>query len=185
MSEVIDQMPEGRKPDIISLAVGGGGLAAGMVKYSKSNSISNKFVFAEPKGAASFHATLSKGKIVKLRKTDNFVDGASVAEIGKLNFKILKGVKSDDIKIIEEDRVCATMIDMLNNEGIVLEPAGALAIDVLKDLPLSTLKGKKVVCIVSGGNFDFERLPDVKERALRVTGLKKYVILFFKVLRFI
>ena len=177
MSEVTDQMPEGKNPDIVLLAVGGGGLAAGMVKYSKLNSISNKFVFAEPKGAASFYATLSKGKIVKLRKTDNFVDGASVAEIGKLNFKILKGVNSDDIKIIEEDRICATMIDMLNNEGIVLEPAGALAIDALKDLPLSALKGKKVVCIVSGGNFDFERLPDVKERALRVTGLKKYVIL--------
>ena len=92
MSEVTDQMPEGKKPDIVLLAVGGGGLAAGIVKYSKSNSISNKFVFAEPKGEASFYATLSKGKIVNLRKTDNFVDGASVAEIGKLNFKILKGV---------------------------------------------------------------------------------------------
>ena len=69
------------------------------------------------------------------------------------------------------------MIEMLNNEGIVLEPAGALAIDALKDLKASELIGKKIVCVVSGGNFDFERLPDVKERALRVTGLKKYVIL--------
>ncbi len=177
MSEVVDQMPGRTKPDLVLLAVGGGGLAAGMVKFAKLSSIKSKFIFTEPKGAASFYATLSKGKLVKLRKTDNFVDGASVAEIGRLNFKILKVFQPSDIKIIEEDRVCATMIDMLNNEGIVLEPAGALAIDALKDIPSNMLKGKKVVCIVSGGNFDFERLPDVKERALRVTGLKKYVIL--------
>ncbi len=177
MSEVIDQMPEGVNPDLILLAVGGGGLAAGMAKYAKLNAIKSKLIFSEPKGAASFHATLSKGKIVKLRKTNNFVDGASVAEIGKLNFKILKGFRPGDIKVIDEDRVCATMMEMLNNEGIVLEPAGALAIDALKDFPRRTLEAKKVVCIVSGGNFDFERLPDVKERALRVEGLKKYVIL--------
>ena len=134
-------------------------------------------LFAEPKGAASLHAALSKQKIVRLKKTNNFVDGASVAEIGKLNFSILKTFSTEDVKVIEEDRVCSTMIEMLNNEGIVLEPAGALAIDALKDLKASELIGKKIVCVVSGGNFDFERLPDVKERALRVTGLKKYVIL--------
>lgn len=177
MSEIIDQLPTGFEANIISLAVGGGGLASGMVKLSRLRSIKSKFVFAEPRGAASFHAALSKKRIIKLRKTDNFVDGASVAELGKLNFNILKDFKTSDIKVIEEDRICATMIEMLNNEGIVLEPAGALAIDALKDLSRDSLRGKRVVCVVSGGNFDFERLPDVKERALRITGLKKYVIL--------
>ena len=177
MSEIIDQMPDRKSPDLVLLAVGGGGLASGMVKYARYKALTNDFLFAEPKGAASLHAALSKQKIVRLKKTNNFVDGASVAEIGKLNFSILKTFSTEDVKVIEEDRVCSTMIEMLNNEGIVLEPAGALAIDALKDLKASELIGKKIVCVVSGGNFDFERLPDVKERALRVTGLKKYVIL--------
>ena len=68
------------------------------------------------------------------------------------------------------------MIEMLNVEGVVLEPAGALAIDVLDDLK-DQIEGRRVVCVTSGGNFDFERLPEVKERALRYTGLKKYFIL--------
>ena len=65
---------------------------------------------------------------------------------------------------------------MLNIEGVVLEPAGALSIDVLRDLAES-IKGKTVVCLTSGGNFDFERLPEVKERGMRYQGLKKYFIL--------
>ena len=177
MSEIADQMPNKACPDIITLAVGGGGLAAGMVKFAGHKRLKNGFIFVEPKGAASFSTALLEKKITRLAKTDNFVDGASVAEIGKLNFDILRNVPKKAVKIVEEDRVCSTMIEMLNNEGIVLEPAGALAIDALKDLKEEELRGKKVVCVVSGGNFDFERLPDVKERALRVSGLKKYVIL--------
>ena len=177
MCEIVDQMPNKECPDIIALAVGGGGLAAGMVKFAGQKKLKNRFIFVEPKGAASFTTALLEKKITRLAKTDNFVDGASVAEIGQLNFEILKNVQKKAVKIVEEDRVCATMIEMLNNEGIVLEPAGALAIDALKDLKRKELHNKKVVCVVSGGNFDFERLPDVKERALRVTGLKKYVIL--------
>ncbi len=177
MSEIVAQMPNNTCPDVIALAVGGGGLAAGMVKFAGNKRLKNGFIFVEPKGAASFTTALLEKKITRLSKTDNFVDGASVAEIGKLNFEILKNVSKEAVKIVEEDRVCATMIEMLNNEGIVLEPAGALAIDALKDLKERELRGKKIVCVVSGGNFDFERLPDVKERALRVKGLKKYVIL--------
>ncbi|MDH3263703.1 MAG: threonine dehydratase, partial [Paracoccaceae bacterium] len=75
-----------------------------------------------------------------------------------------------------EDRICVTMLEMLNVEGIVLEPAGALAVDVLPELA-DIIRGKTVVCVTSGGNFDFERLPEVKERALRYSGVKKYFIL--------
>ena len=75
-----------------------------------------------------------------------------------------------------EDRICGTILEMLNVEGIVLEPAGALAVDALPELA-EDIRGKRVVCVTSGGNFDFERLPEVKERALRFAGLKKYLVL--------
>jgi threonine dehydratase len=77
---------------------------------------------------------------------------------------------------LPEDRICCTIVEMLNVEGIVLEPAGAMSIEALGDLR-ERIKGKRVVCIVTGGNFDFERLPEVKERAQRYSGLKKYFIL--------
>ncbi len=116
---------------------------------------------------------------MKLARVDNFVDGAAVAEIGREPFRHLKGYSRDDVRLVPENRLCATMIEMLNVEGVVLEPAGALAIDALKDFPRKEIRGKTIVAVVSGGNFDFERLPDVKERALRFEGLKKYFIIRF------
>ncbi|MBA3324557.1 MAG: hypothetical protein H0T41_04590 [Rhodobacteraceae bacterium] len=101
---------------------------------------------------------------------DNFVDGAAVARIGDANFKVLRRFPAEHVLIAPEDRICGTMVELLNVEGIVLEPAGALAIDALRNLDLAG----RTVLAVSGGNFDFERLPDVKERALRWEGLKKY-----------
>jgi len=105
-----------------------------------------------------------------------FVDGAAVAKIGARTFARLQGVARSDVLDLPEDRICGTIIEMLNVEGIVLEPAGAMSIEALSDLR-DTIRGKTVVCIASGGNFDFERLPEVKERAQRFAGLKKYFIL--------
>ena len=116
---------------------------------------------------------------MKLAKVDNFVDGAAVAEIGREPLRHLKQFRPEDVHLVPENRLCATMIEMLNVEGVVLEPAGALAIDALKDFSKADLKGKTIVLVVSGGNFDFERLPDVKERALRYEGLKKYFVFRF------
>eukprot|EP01035_Chromulina_nebulosa_P003207 gene3207-biopygen2656 len=79
--------------------------------------------------------------------------------------------------IVPENAICVTMTEMLNIEGVVLEPAGALSLAALNCLPAGSVAGKTVICIVSGGNFDFDRLPDVKERAMRYSGLKKYFIL--------
>ena len=107
---------------------------------------------------------------------NSFVDGAAVARIGSNNFARLGWVQPAQVLLAPEDRVCVTMLQFLNIEGIVLEPAGALAVDVLPDLA-ETIRGKTVVCVTSGGNFDFERLPEVKERAQRHAGLKKYFIL--------
>ena len=106
---------------------------------------------------------------------DNFADGAAVARIGARTFARLPILPARRA-LIDEDRLCTTMLEMLNVEGIVLEPAGALAVDALKDMA-EEIRGKTVVCVTSGGNFDFERLPEVKERAQRFSGVKKYFIL--------
>lgn len=178
-AEIEQQMPGGRAPDLMLLPVGGGGLAAGVTRYFGELGAPTRFVFCEPTGAPSLHASLKDGRRTKLAKVDNFVDGAAVAEIGRENFRLLQGNSTDSVKLVPENRLCATMIELLNIEGVVLEPAGALAIDALKDIPRKELKSKTVVCVVSGGNFDFERLPDVKERALRYEGLKKYFVFRF------
>ncbi len=177
--EIVAQLPEGVAPDLMILPVGGGGLSAGVTRYMAETGAPARFVFAEPAGAPSLGRSLEAGRRVKLDKVDNFVDGAAVAEIGKENFRLLKHFDAAQVRLVPENRLCATMIEMLNVEGIVLEPAGALAIDALKDFPRKELKGKAVVLVISGGNFDFERLPDVKERALRFEGLKKYFIFRF------
>ena len=160
-------------PDVIIMPVGGGGLSSGIVKYFGKEPT---YVFVEPNGAASLSAAISAGHPVRLEMIDNFTDGAAVAEIGAKNFEKLKDINAQDIITIAENRICTTMLEMLNIEGIVLEPAGALSIDALKDVR-ELVRNKDVVCVTTGGNFDFERLPEVKERAQQFAGLKKYLIL--------
>ncbi len=171
-AEIMAQMPEGEKVDMLVLPVGGGGLSAGTTRLLGG---AVEYRFVEPAGGPSLRKALLAGKLVTLPKVDSFVDGAAVARIGERNFKALSHVPPAHVLIAPEDRICATMIEMLNIEGVVLEPAGALAIDGLRDI--EDIAGKTVVAVVSGGNFDFERLPDVKERSLRWAGLKKYYIL--------
>ncbi|WP_313349631.1 threonine ammonia-lyase IlvA [Paracoccus sp. (in: a-proteobacteria)] len=172
--ELLDQL-SGAAPDIVVLPVGGGGLAAGITRLLSELSPNTQAEFAEPEGGTSLREALLSGAPVTLPVVDNFVDGAAVARIGDLPFRALCGFGADQVHAAPEDRICTTMLEMLNIEGIVLEPAGALAVDVLRDIP--DLTGKRVVCICSGGNFDFERLPEVKERAQRFSGLKRYFIL--------
>ena len=177
--EIADQMPGATTPDIVVLPVGGGGLAAGVTHYFHELQRDPRFVFVEPAGAPSLKRSIAAGRRVRLETVDNFVDGAAVAEIGREPFRHLKAFPDDSVRLIPENRLCATMVEMLNVEGVVLEPAGALAIDALKDFPRKEIKGKTIALVVSGGNFDFERLPDVKERALRFAGLKKYLVFRF------
>ncbi len=178
-AEIEEQLGEGLDDALMILPVGGGGLSAGVTDYLQAAGKTTRFAFAEPAGAPSLHASLESGKRQRLEKVDTFVDGAAVAEIGKENFKRLKRFSAEDVHLVPENRLCATIVEMLNIEGVVLEPAGALAIDTLKDYSRQVLKGKTVIAVVSGGNFDFERLPEVKERALRFEGLKKYFIFRF------
>lgn len=169
--EILSQMPA---PNIVILPVGGGGLAAGVTAHLAQTAPNTEIVYVEPVGAASLTAALRAGGPVTLPQVDSFVDGASVARIGARPFARLADVAPAQVHSVPEDRLCETIVEMLNIEGIVLEPAGALAVDVLRDLRIA---GKRVLCVTSGGNFDFERLPDVKERAQRFAGLKKYLIL--------
>ena len=163
----------GGLPDHIVLPVGGGGLGSGMLGYFGDQC---RATLVEPMGGACLWAALEAGHPVALERVDTFADGAAVGQIGALTFDRLKGIGPENLLRIPEDRICTTMVEMLNLEGIVLEPAGALAIDALKDLR-DVIRGRRVVCVSSGGNFDFERLPEVKERAQRYSGVKKYLIL--------
>ncbi|MFN3645153.1 MAG: threonine ammonia-lyase IlvA [Gemmobacter sp.] len=172
--EILDQL--GRAPDLVVLPVGGGGLASGVTRFLRDEAPGVAFRFVEPAGGASLKAAIDHGGPVKLSRVNSFVDGAAVARLGDLTWRHLDWVGADLVHLAPEDRICITMLEMLNVEGIVLEPAGALAVDVLPELA-DTIRGKTVVCITSGGNFDFERLPEVKERAQRHAGLKKYFIL--------
>lgn len=172
--ELLEQL--GHAPDLVILPVGGGGLAAGVTGYLREVAPQTAFRFVEPMGGASLTEAVRAGHPVTLEAVNSFVDGAAVARIGTLTFARLDWVRPEQVLLAPEDRICGTMIEMLNVEGIVLEPAGALALDVLPQLA-EEIRGKTVVCITSGGNFDFERLPEVKERAQRFAGLKKYFIL--------
>ncbi|MFY2824099.1 threonine ammonia-lyase IlvA [Ruegeria sp. MALMAid1280] len=160
-------------PDHVILPVGGGGMSSGVATWFGDRT---HCLFVEPKGGACLHAAMAAGHPVALDHIDNFVDGAAVGKIGAKPFALLKDRHLSDVHVLSEDRICTTMIEMLNVEGIVLEPAGALAIEALGDIQ-SFIRGKTVVCVTSGGNFDFERLPEVKERAQRYSGVKKYFIL--------
>lgn len=171
--ELLEQL--GRAPDLVVLPVGGGGLAAGVTQLLGQQAPQTRFAFAEPCGGASLQTALQAGAPVALPAVDSFVDGAAVARIGALPFEALRHFSPSDVYLAPEDRICITMLEMLNTEGVVLEPAGALALDVLQDL--SDIQGRTVVCVCSGGNFDFERLPEVRERAQRFAGLKKYFVL--------
>ncbi|MEM7711897.1 MAG: threonine ammonia-lyase IlvA, partial [Pseudomonadota bacterium] len=172
--ELLRQMPA--LPDLIVLPVGGGGLSAGMLSYLRATKAAVEMRYVEPMGGASLAAALGAGTPVTLGDLDNFVDGAAVARIGDRPFAILRNVPLQHVLRVPENRVCITIQELLNTEGIVLEPAGALSVDALRDLG-PEIGGRRVLCVTTGGNFDFERLPDVKERGMRYAGTKKYFVL--------
>ena len=133
--EIMDQVPVGTSPDHLIMPVGGGGLASGLTQYLSGSGYAGSYSFVEPDRAPSLYESLKQGKRVKLEEVDNFVDGAAVARIGENNYEALKKFDAEQVLLAPTDGVCATMVEMLNVEGLVLEPAGALAIDALKRLP--------------------------------------------------
>ncbi len=163
--------------DYLFLPVGGGGLAAGVSSVFKYMSPHTKIIGVEPEGAPSMSAAIRESDIVKLDAIEKFVDGAAVQKVGNLTFPICKENLYEMITV-PEGKICQTILDMYNKEAIVVEPAGALTIAAL-DTYKSKLKGKNVVCIVSGSNNDITRTAEIKERALLYGGLKHYFIIRF------
>ena len=163
--------------DYLLLPVGGGGITSGTGSYFKQKSPKTKIIAIEPEGAPSLKEALKKGAPVELSEIDKFVDGAAVQRVGKNTFDVMKDVV-DDVVLVPEGKVCSTILQLYNEEAIVVEPAGSLAIAAL-DFVQDKIKGKKVVCLVSGSNNDIVRMQEIKERALIYEGLKHFFIVRF------
>lgn len=163
--------------DYIFVPIGGGGLAAGLGCYIKQMSPSTKIIGVEPEGAASMKKSFEEGQVTTLSNIDTFVDGAAVLRVGALNYEFCKQV-IDDIVTVPEGKVCSMILKLYNEEAIVVEPAGALTLSAL-DSYREEIKGKNVVCIVSGGNNDIARTSEIIERSLLHEGLKHYFLIRF------
>ena len=159
------------------MPVGGGGLVSGLISVFKNRSPSTKIIAVEPKGAPSLSNSLLKGSNTTLDHIDKFVDGAAVKRIGELPFAICKkGVEK--VLVVPEGKICSTLLSLYNEKAIVVEPAGALSVAAL-DLYKEEIKGKRVACIISGGNNDISRMEEIKERSMLYEGLKHYFMITF------
>jgi len=173
--EILNQFSE--PIDYIFVPIGGGGLSAGLSSYIKQISPETKIIGVEPKGAPSMSTSIQVGENTELSSIENFVDGAAVKRVGDLNFSICKELL-EDVIIVPEGKICQEILDLYNKEAIVVEPAGALSIAAL-DQYKDELKGKNVICVVSGSNNDITRTAEIKERALLHASLKHYFIIKF------
>lgn len=163
--------------DYVFAGIGGGGLISGVATYLKAKSPITKIIGVEPDGAPSMTAALKQNQVVTLDKIDKFVDGAAVKEVGGLTFQHAK-VLVDEVTTVSEGAVCSTILDMYTKQAIVAEPAGALSVAAL-EIYREEIKDKTVVCIVSGGNNDINRMQEIEERSLLHEGLKHYFIVNF------
>ena len=163
--------------DYLFLPVGGGGLAAGVGHHFRTFSPATTITGVEPEGAPSMKAALEAGKPVRLENIDGFVDGAAVKRVGDLTYSICREVLNG-MHLVAEGKICSTILKLYNEEGLVVEPAGALSIAALDDFA-EEIRGKTVVCIVSGSNNDIDRMQEIKERSLQYEGLKHYFLIRF------
>ncbi len=174
-AEILQEMSE--PVDYLFLSIGGGGLASGVGTYVKAISPGTKLIGVEPAGAPSMKEAIARHDTVTLDQIDKFVDGAAVKQVGQLTLEICQKLL-DDIVLVPEGKVCTTILEMYNANAIVVEPAGALSIAAL-DFYREEIVGKNVVCVVSGGNNDIDRMQEIKERSLIYEGLKHYFIINF------
>lgn len=172
--EILEDVP---KVDYVFIPIGGGGLCAGVGSYFKTVSPATKIIGLEPEGAPSMTAALEAGHPVTLESIERFVDGAAVKRVGDLTFRICREVL-DGMHLVPEGKVCSTILKLYNEEALVVEPAGAMSIAAL-DFFADEIRGKTVVCIVSGSNNDIDRMQEIKERALQYEGLKHYFLVRF------
>lgn len=165
------------KFDVLVSPIGGGGLISGMGSYLKQKNTAITIIGAEPAGSPSMYEALRQNKVVTLDTIDSFVDGAAVKTSGDLSFELCKKY-TDRVILVPEGLICTTMIELYQNEGIIAEPAGALGVAPLSELK-GFIEGKTVVCVLSGGNNDILRYPEIMERSLVYQGRKHYFIVEF------
>ncbi|GAB6991854.1 threonine ammonia-lyase IlvA [Paenibacillus pini] len=163
--------------DYVFVTIGGGGLAAGVGTYIKTVSPSTRIVGVEPMGAASMSEAIMRKEVVTLDEIDKFIDGAAVKRVGDITYDICSRTLDDVVKV-PEGKACTTILDLYNENAIVVEPAGALSVAAL-DLYREQIMGKNVVCIISGGNNDIDRMQEIKERSLMYEGIKHYFLVNF------
>ncbi|WP_078432875.1 threonine ammonia-lyase IlvA [Metabacillus halosaccharovorans] len=163
--------------DYVVASVGGGGLISGIGTYFHAISPSTKIIGVEPEGAPALYQSRVENKVVSLDKIDKFVDGAAVKKVGNKTFLICNDVV-EEVLLVPEGKVCTTILELYNENAIVAEPAGALSISAL-DFLRDQIKGKNVVCVVSGGNNDIGRMQEIKERSMMYEGLQHYFIVNF------
>lgn len=172
--EILEQHTE--PIDTIVVPVGGAGLLAGVATWVNEHSPQTRIVAVEPAGARSLAAALAAGAPVQLRTVDSFVDGAAVAKVGQVPFEAVKDLPIHVVSV-PEGALCTEMLELYQTDGIIAEPAGALATAALKRLPFTP--SGPVVCIVSGGNNDVSRYSDILERSLVYEGLRHYFLVTF------
>ncbi|MBO6792561.1 MAG: threonine ammonia-lyase IlvA [Balneolaceae bacterium] len=163
--------------DYLLVPVGGGGLSAGVGSYFKVHSPETVIIGIEPAGAPAMKQSMELGEVITLPNIDKFVDGAAVQRVGDITFEICREVL-DRVITVPEGMICGTILKMYNEQAIVVEPAGALALSAL-ELLKDELKGKTVVSVVSGSNNDITRTAEIKERWLMYQGLKHFFIVDF------
>ena len=172
-----DAAAEGYQADYVLAAIGGGGLISGVGAYVKNTSPATKVIGVEPLGAKSMQAAFDNQGPTALSKVDKFVDGAAVEEVGDLTYAHAK-TYVDELVAVDEGLVCSTILDLYSKQAIVCEPAGALSVAAL-DLLQDEIKGKTVICVISGGNNDINRMGEIEERSLVYEGLKHYFVVNF------
>ncbi|WP_163654328.1 threonine ammonia-lyase IlvA [Listeria sp. PSOL-1] len=172
-----DLANEGLEADYCFAAIGGGGLISGIASYVKEASPKTKIIGVEPAGAPSMTKSLAAGEVVTLPTIDKFVDGAAVKQVGKLNYHHTKEFV-DEVKLVPEGEVCSAILELYTKQAIVAEPAGALSVAALAHCK-EEIQGKTVICIISGGNNDINRMQEIEERSLLFEGLKYYFIVNF------
>ena len=175
-AEILDQLDV--EPDLVIVPVGGGGCISGITTYMAERTTNTAVLGVEPAGAAAMIAALAAGEPVTLDHVDQFVDGAAVNRAGILPFAALTAA-GDMVSLttVDEGAVCTAMLDLYQNEGIIAEPAGALAVAGL--LEATVEPGTTVVCLISGGNNDVSRYNEILERSLVHLGLKHYFLVDF------
>jgi threonine dehydratase len=167
----------GGELEVVVAGIGGGGLISGIASALKSSNPGVRVIGAEPAGSPSMYESIRQGLVVTLDRIDTFVDGAAVKRVGDLTFDICRRLL-DRVVLVPEGKVCTTVIELYQNEGIIAEPAGALAVSGLDDIA-DEIRGRTVVCILSGGNNDILRYPEIMERSLVHQGRKHYFIVEF------